>query len=138
MIIWRRTESKSSTQPRACARRTATVFLFIFSSCWATGISTAQGVKIVGLGSADCATFLREIAETKAEERTYFAWAQGYMNGLLIRAPAGVDESLDLSPPAFPIRKQADFIQAFCRANPAADYIDAVNTLYRTLRAPPG
>ena len=95
-------------------------------------------MKIVGIGASSCARFLQEIEGNPGAERDYFAWAQGYMSGLLIRAPAGKDEDLDLTPPAFPLLKQAAFLRTFCATNRDADFSDAVNTLYRTLRAPPG
>ena len=98
----------------------------------------AQSVKIVGLGATTCARFLQEIDGKPQAEREYFAWAQGYMSGLLIRAPEGKDEDLDLMPPAFPLLKQAEFLRGFCSQNIDADFTDGVNTLYRTLRAPPG
>lgn len=101
------------------------------------GEAHAQGVKIVGIGAATCQDFLREIAGRPDVEKNYFAWAQGYMSGLLIRAPAGMDEDLDLSPPSFPLLKQAAFLRAFCSRSPGTSFSDGVNELYRTLRAPP-
>lgn len=98
----------------------------------------AQSVKIVGIGASSCARFLQEIEGNARAEREYFAWAQGYMTGLLIRAPAGRDEDLDLAPPSFPLLKQAEFLRTFCMRDQSADFSDGVNSLYRTLRAPPG
>lgn len=102
------------------------------------GHAQAQSVKIVGIGAATCQDYLREITGRPDVEKNFFAWAQGYMNGLLIRAPAGKDEGLDLTPPAFPLLKQAEFLRTFCSKNRSADFSDGVNELYRTLRAPPG
>jgi len=96
----------------------------------------AQTVNVVGIGAATCAQFLQEI-ETSPVERDYIAWAQGYMSGLLARAPAGVDENLDLLPSTFPLLKQAAFLRTYCVANTTAEFGDAVDALYRTLRAPP-
>lgn len=98
----------------------------------------AQSVKIVGIGASSCGRFLQEIEGSARAEREYFAWAQGYMTGPLIRAPAGRDEDLDLTPPSFPLLKQAEFLRTFCARNQAADFSDGVNSLYRTLWAPPG
>lgn len=101
--------------------------------------ASAQGVvKIVGIGAATCSEFLTHVEAQPGEERTYFAWAQGYMNGLLVRAPAGKDEGLDLAPPSFSLERQAAFLRTFCSENTGADFTDGVNMLYRTLRAPPG
>jgi hypothetical protein len=98
----------------------------------------AQQIKIVGIGAASCSSFLQEIDGNTAVERDYFAWAQGYMSGLLIRAPADNDEDLDLTPTRFPILKQAAFLRTYCAAHAGEYFTDAANELYRTLRAPPG
>lgn len=102
------------------------------------GESHAQRVKIVGTGSATCAYYLQQLKAHPAIEPVYFAWAQGYMSGILVRAPAGVDEDLDLTPPNFPIPAQAEFLRIWCSREPAKDFADAVQELYRTLRNPPG
>lgn len=94
----------------------------------------AQTAKIVGIGAATCARFNQEIASTPPVERDYLAWAQGFMSGALIRAPQGVDEGLDLTPPSFPLRDQAEFLRSFCAQHPDQDYMDAVRALYHRLR----
>lgn len=104
----------------------------------ASQAADAQSVKIVGIGTANCEDFLTEIRGRPDIEKNFFAWAQGYMSGLLIRAPAGKDEDLDLMPPQFPLLKQAEFLRTYCSKHADEDFSDAVNTLYRTLRAPPG
>lgn len=81
--------------------------------------------------------FLRETNGKPEVEKNFFAWAQGYMSGLLLRAPPGKDEDLDLAPDVYPLLKQAEFLRSFCTRNPDADFSDGVNDLYRTLRAPP-
>ena len=98
--------------------------------------ATADTVKIVGLGASTCAHFNHEIGENPALQRDYFAWAQGFMSGALIRAPQGVDEGLDLTPPSFPLQEQVDFLRAFCAKNQDQDYMDAARALYRRLRGP--
>lgn len=102
------------------------------------GAAAAESVKIVGIGAASCEDFLGEIRGRPDVEKDFFAWAQGYMSGLLIRAPAGKDEGLDLTPPEFPLLKQAEFLRTYCARHVGEDFSDAVNTLYRNLRAPPG
>lgn len=96
----------------------------------------AQALKIVGIGASTCARFNELIGRNPPTERDYVAWAQGFMSGVLIRAPKGVDENLDLLPPTFPLQKQADFLRNFCRNNPNRDYSDGVLDLYRLLRNP--
>lgn len=93
-------------------------------------------VKIVGIGAASCARFNQEIGTTPTLERDYLGWAQGFMSGALMRAPAGVDEDLDLLPPSRPLQDQAAFLRDFCRAHPDQDYMDAVRALYHLLRGP--
>lgn len=78
----------------------------------------AQTVKIVGTGTATCATFLSDILRKPESEREYFSWAQGYMSGILTRAPPGEDEDLDLASSVFPVRIQLDFFREYCTARP--------------------
>ncbi|MGA0594289.1 hypothetical protein [Enterovirga sp. CN4-39] len=98
----------------------------------------AQAVKIVGIGAVPCTTFLQQASADPRAGREYMAWAQGYLSGLLVRAPEGKDENLDLAPASFPLRKQAEFLRIYCETNRGADFGDAVENLYKTLRAPPG
>lgn len=95
-------------------------------------------VKIVGPGAGTCAQYVVEISLSPLAERGYFAWAQGYMSGILLRAPPGKDEDLDLTPRTFPASRQAEFLRTYCSTHTSEDFADAVNELYRTLRAPPG
>lgn len=98
----------------------------------------AQAVKIVGIGAGTCAQFSAEIRGDAQTEKNYFAWAQGHMTGLLLRAPPGKDEIVDLAPPRFGLYAQASFLREYCAARPEKDFVDAVHELYRTLRAPAG
>lgn len=102
----------------------------------AAGRAQAETAHIVGIGAASCTRFNEEVARNPPVERDYVAWAQGFMSGVLIRAPAGVDENLDLLPPTYPLQRQADFLRSFCRNNPDRDYSDGVLDLYRLLRNP--
>src|SRR5215204_7169260 len=99
--------------------------------------SKAQNVKIVGIGATQCEKYLAKVDGNVVAEREYFAWAQGYMSGLLIRAPAGKDEDLNLEPAEFPLLKQAAFLRTFCQTDPSADFSDGIHALYRILRARP-
>ena len=100
------------------------------------GVSEAKTVKIVGVAATACADFNDQVAREPAAERDYVAWAQGFMSGLIVRAPAGVDEELDLLPSTFPLARQIEFLRAYCRDNPGRDYSDGVIDLYRLLRKP--
>jgi hypothetical protein len=119
-------------------RRNILICCTLWLAASAPGTSYAQGVKIVGLGSSSCAQFLTDIKDDVPAEREYFAWVQGYMSGVLLRAPAGKDEDLDLMPKNFPLVKQAAFLRNFCTNYTGADFTEAVNELYKTLRTPPG
>ena len=94
----------------------------------------AQTANIVGLGAATCKNFISDVEQNARVQRDYFAWAQGFMSGILMRAPPGVDEGLELNPSAFPLLRQIEFLRSFCARNPDKDYSDGVIELYRALR----
>jgi hypothetical protein len=104
---------------------------------FANSPATADKVRIVGIGATSCSQFVGEISRKPATERDYLAWAQGFMSGALMRAPQGVDEDLDLLPLFFPLQQQAEFLRAYCLANPSEDYSDAVHALYQRLKGRP-
>lgn len=109
-------------------------FVALASCAICANVALAQSVKIVGLGASTCQQYLSDIQNNVAIEREYISWAQGYLSGLLIRAPAGVDENLDLTPPSFPLLRQAEYLRTFCATQPKLEFPDAVQELYRTLR----
>ena len=135
-------QPNSTALKRARELRTIRVTLLALtlgaSGGFTVGGAHAESVKIVGIGAASCQDFLGEIKGRPDVEKNFFAWAQGYMSGLLIRAPAGKDEGLDLTPPELPLLKQAEFLRSYCSRHTGEDFSDAVNMLYRTLRAPSG
>jgi hypothetical protein len=96
--------------------------------------SESARVNIVGLGATTCAEFAAHVAKDPAAQTDYFAWAQGFMSGILIAMPAGIDENLDLKPPTYPLVKQIEYLLNYCRQRASEDYSDAVLDLYRTLR----
>lgn len=93
-------------------------------------------IIIIGIGSGDCAEFLSDIASKPQAQGEYFSWAQGYMSGLLARAPPG--EIVDLNPPVLPWEKQAKFLHMYCYYNTQARFVAGVETLYKLLRKPNG
>jgi hypothetical protein len=101
---------------------------------FATNVVFAQTANIVGLGATMCKDVNREIHRNFHIQRDYFAWAQGFMSGILLRALPGTDERLELNPPQFSLQKQAEFLRSFCEKNPDKDYSDGVIELYRVLR----
>jgi hypothetical protein len=100
-----------------------------------TAAAIAQTANIVGLGAATCKEFTGDVERNFQIQRDYFAWAQGYMSGILMRAPAGQDEGLELNPPRFSLSMQVEFLRSFCDKNPEKDYSDGVAELYRRLRS---
>jgi hypothetical protein len=98
----------------------------------------AQMVKLVGIGASSCAVYVSSTHERNDVEKNYLAWAQGFMSGLLIRAPVGIDEHLDLEPQAMPLPRQNKFLHDYCEQNLSDDFIDAAQALYKLLRALPG
>ncbi len=90
--------------------------------------------RIAGLGATTCSQFLLEIGRKPAEERTYLAWAQGFMSGVLLSRPPGVDEGLNLNPADFGLLKQLEFLREFCAATPSEDFSDGVLALYKRLQ----
>lgn len=90
--------------------------------------------KIVGLGATSCLQFTNDVKQNPAVQRDYLAWAQGFMSGILLSRPSGVDDALDLNPPAFGLLKQLAFLSEHCAKNTSAGFSDAVEALYRRLR----
>jgi hypothetical protein len=79
-------------------------------------------------------TYLNQIAKNQIAEREYFAWAQGFLSGLLMRAPPGRDESLKLNPAEFPVGVQLPFLREYCATQQKWDFTDAVIALFQKLR----
>lgn len=93
----------------------------------------AQSAKIVGTGAVSCDRFNQALDADPEAIREYFVWGQGYMSGVLIRSPAGVDDTLDLSSNAMPVVEQMRLVRRYCVLHVDADYADAIQMLYRAL-----
>ena len=93
-----------------------------------------QTAKIVGLGAATCLQFNEDIRLNPSVQRDYLAWGQGYMSGILMGRPPGVDQGLDLNPPTFDMINQLHFLRDYCAENTSANFADAVEALYKRLR----
>ena len=96
-------------------------------------VGTAQPVKLAGIGVLRCHVFNQQIAEQPEAEDRYFLWAQGFMSGVLLRAPPGQDDALDLVPPDMPLDEQRQLIRDYCARNPLRYYFHAVAALYARL-----
>lgn len=100
--------------------------------------ASAQTGKIVGLGATRCGQFMSDAERSPATQRDYLAWAQGFMSGVLLSRPEGIDEDLDLIPRSLPLLHQLEFLRNYCRDKPEEDFTDAVLALYKRLRAEKG
>jgi len=106
----------------------------VFACLSVATLGRAQTVNIVGLGAVTCEQFNSEVRQNFNIQRDYFAWAQGFMSGLLMRASSETERNIDLNPTAFPLLKQVEFLREFCEQNSQKDYSDGVADLYRALR----
>jgi hypothetical protein len=111
----------------------ACILPFCFGQAARSGEQPAIA-KIVGLGATSCLQFTNDVNQNPAVQRDYLAWAQGFMSAVLLSRPAGVDEGLNLNPPAFGLLKQLEFLREHCVKSPSAGFSDAVEALYRSLR----
>jgi hypothetical protein len=103
-------------------------------SAWGQLWPEPQKAIIVGLGAATCQQFNDDVRSHPMITRDYLAWAQGFMSGILLGRPPGVDERLDLDPKTFGLASQLDSLKAHCAGNASADFTDAVEALYKRLR----
>jgi hypothetical protein len=94
----------------------------------------AGTAQIVGLGAATCRQFTADAAADPQVRRDYLAWAQGFMSGIVLSRPPGVDVGLDLNPPTFGLMDQLRFLEDHCAHNDAVDFSTAVEALYKRLR----
>lgn len=111
----------------------AAIALATISAALSPSVANSQMVAVVGSGTAKCGKYLMEISAKPEAEREYFSWAQGYMSGILLSAPPGVDDSLQLITEQMPVASQINFMRAFCSQKPDTSYSDGVEALYRAL-----
>lgn len=97
-------------------------------------LAEAPKANIVGLGAAACQQFNDDIKSNPLIRRDYLAWAQGFMSGILLSRPPGVDAGLDLNPATFGLINQLHFLGNHCAKNTSVDFSDAVEVLYKRLR----
>lgn len=92
-------------------------------------VAAAEAVR-VGAGTRLCGEFIRDYADNPSlAEGVYFSWAQGYLVGFS-EATSGGRPSLDLEPGDLVTARQRRFVREFCRRNPGADYVEAVEALF--------
>ncbi|CAN5502669.1 hypothetical protein BH10PSE11_BH10PSE11_13060 [soil metagenome] len=116
------------------------VLCFMLSAITLMTSSTAdlraegRTARIVGLGAATCMQFNGDVLSNPTVRRDYLAWAQGFMSGIILSRPPGVDEGLDLNPATFDLVTQLRFLEDHCARNEALDFSEAVEALYKRLR----
>ena len=120
-----------------CKSIAATLFLvvhaFFLDLVMPVAGAIAQTAQIVGTGAVSCGQFGQAVDSDPDAIREYFAWAQGYMSGVMIRSPAGVDDALDISSNSMPIIEQMNFIRIYCMSHRDREYADAIQALYHVL-----
>jgi hypothetical protein len=94
----------------------------------------ARTARIVGLGATTCRQFMTDAAADPQVRKDYLAWAQGFMSGIILSRPPGVDVGLDLNPPTFGLMAQLQFLEDHCARNETVDFSTAVEALYKRLR----
>ncbi len=86
-----------------------------------------------GPGASSCLKFALSYNRNPALEEQYFIWAQGYMSAIVMMAPGGVDDALNLLPTSYPKESQMVWIRSVCAQDPQRSYSYAVRVLYRHL-----
>lgn len=104
------------------------------ADAWRPLHAQAATARIVGLGATTCRQFNDEVKANPLLRRDYLAWAQGFMSGIILSRPPGVDEGLDLAPTTFDLVSQLHFLEDHCARNVSLDFSDAVEALYKRLR----
>jgi hypothetical protein len=94
----------------------------------------ARTAQIIGLGATTCRQFVADAAADPQVLKDYLAWAQGFMSGIVLSRPPGVDAGLDLNPPTFGLMAQLRFLQEQCARNEVLNFSMAVEALYKRLR----
>jgi hypothetical protein len=110
------------------------IALMVMGVCSQLWAGPQQIRIVVGLGATTCQQFNHDVKSNPAVRRDYLAWAQGFMSGILLSRPPGVDEGLDLNPATFNLMDQLHFLEDHCAQNSSADFADAVEALYKRIR----
>lgn len=82
-----------------CDVRHLTAVCLVWAMGWTTIAAEepdARAARIVGLGAATCRQFTADAAADPQVRKDYLAWAQGFMSGIILSRPPGVDVGLDL------------------------------------------
>ena len=88
----------------------------------------------MGLGATTCRQFNDDVRSNSNIRLNYLAWAHGFMSGILLGRPPGVDVGLNLDHPTFGLLKQLQFLEQYCKQNASQNFADGVEALYKRLR----
>lgn len=93
----------------------------------------AKDVGIVmGMGANSCAEFAEQYrANPKQTEIVYFFWAQGFMSAWNLANLSAKQPHRDLA--AWQIGDQQLKLRKFCNDKPLATFLEAVESLYKSL-----
>jgi hypothetical protein len=102
------------------------------------GAVTAKGAFAggpqYGLGIKSCAEFARTYAANpEVTETLYFAWAEGFMSGINVKALSEHLTARDIEGSDEKMAEYKSIIRSYCNAHPLATYSAAVVDLYVTL-----
>jgi hypothetical protein len=86
-----------------------------------------------GPGASSCLRFALDYTRIPPSEEQYFVWAQGYMSAMVMMAPGGIDDDLNLLPASYPKERQMAVVRSVCAQDPQRSYSHAVRALYRHL-----
>ena len=95
----------------------------------------AEELFVMGVGATSCAEFGQRYKENPSKyDLVYFSWGQGWMSGInmALGYKAGVAAATNLAD--IRTEDQMGLIRIFCSDNPLKHYLDAVESLFNTLR----
>src|SRR5215217_9717284 len=81
-----------------------------------------HAVSGAGLGASSCLRFALDYTRMPRSEEQYFVWAQGYMSAIMMMAPGGIDDDLNLLPASYPKATQMAWIRGVCAQDPQRSY----------------
>lgn len=119
---------------RLAIRRAAGMLFLAITGSLSGALAASSKSKVVGLGAVTCQRFKDDVKSNAILRRDYMAWAQGFMSGLLVSHPGGVDEQLNLNPVTYDLVNQLHFLEDHCSQNGSLRFSDAVAALYERLR----
>jgi hypothetical protein len=93
----------------------------------------SHAVSGAGPGASSCLKFALDYTRMALSEEQYFIWAQGYMSAIMMMAPGGVDDNLNLLPASYPKATQMAWIRGVCAQDPQRSYGHTIRALYRHL-----